>query len=183
LALEVERQVTGTPYPDGLSPDNERRGSSTRIHRGWVTLLLLGALLLAALLGTFGGQENEALIAEGPAARLTIETPAILRNGKIFETEIEIEAKTAIAKPVLAVPLSYWRELTINTLEPQPAQSGSEKGYILYELEPAKAGDLLELKIAGQVNTTFIWENEGVLELRDDKAPLARIPLKLRVFP
>ena len=172
-----------TTYPDGL--DARHADPSRMIARqfAWLALFVLAALLTAAMLGLFGGQPSPVRAAEGPAARLIVQTPRVLRNGEFFETRIRIEARRAIAKPVLAVSASYWRDITINTTHPEAASETARAGMLEFEYDPLQPGEVLDIKIDGQINPPLFAGNRGRIELRDDAAPIAAIPLSLRVMP
>ena len=51
-------------------------------HASPISILILGSLLLAAILGFTGGQPSPPRTADFGAARLTVKTPAIIRNGE-----------------------------------------------------------------------------------------------------
>lgn len=169
-------------FPDGIGPDHVENSRASR-HSGWLPLLLLGALLLSALLGTYGGDTDPTRTATGPVAALHVTAPEILRNGEFFEIRVRIEARRAIAKPVLTISTGYWRHLTINTMIPAPAEEGHEDGHFTFGYDKLEAGQSLEIKIDGQINPARFGGTAGVVALHDDKTPLARIPIRLKVFP
>lgn len=149
----------------------------------WAALFVLAALMIAALAGLLGGQRAMNHLVETPAARLTVETPAIMRSGVFFETRVLVEATAPIAKPVVGVSASYWRDITINTTEPQAASEKSEQGMFLFEYDALEPGDVLEIKFDGQINPSLLAGTQGEIVLRDDERPIASIPLELTVLP
>lgn len=170
-------------FPDGIDESHlkEPDGPVGRVR--WFALVLLATILLVAMLGTFGGWENPKITDRGEAGSLTIEAPETLRNGEFFELHLTGAAHRAIAKPTLAVSSSYWRDLTINTMIPAPASEAYEDGFFLFEFDPLDAGKSIDLKIDGQVNPPMFAGTEGAVEWRDGDAVLARLPVRLKVFP
>lgn len=171
-----------TSYPDGLQPEHERARPFWNTLN-WIGVFVLFALLAVAMTGVLGGGSRPVTEALGATADIRVKTPAVLRSGMFFETEVEVRAHRAIAKPVLAVSDSYWRDITINTTQPQATGETSEQGMFLFEYEPMAAGDVLRIKFDGQLNPSLFAGNEGQVELRDGKRVLARLPLALRVMP
>jgi len=170
-----------SPYPDGIGPDHLVKGPSPM--RAWLPLAVLGAVLLVALSGVLGGQPNPVIAATSGSARLELKAPQVLRNGEFFELRIQSRAHQAIDRPVVAVSATYWRDLTINSMIPAPTEEGFADGYFTFEFAPLAAGEVLELKIDGQVNPPLVGVNRGVLELRDDTRVVARLNPALRVLP
>ena len=77
--------------PEGLESPPQRLRLWDR-HASPISILVLGALLLAAVLGFTGGQPSPPRTADFGAARLTVKTPAIIRNGEFFETDVTLTA-------------------------------------------------------------------------------------------
>ena len=171
-----------TTYPDGLEQEHERDRPVRRVLN-WIGVIALVGLLGVAMTGVLGGGSRPVFEAETAAADLHVKTPAVLRSGMFFETAIEARARVPIAKPVLAISESYWRDITINTTEPQAASEKSEERMFLFEYEPLAPGDVLRVKFDGQLNPSLFGGTAGRIELRDDKRVLASIPLRLRVMP
>jgi len=170
-------------FPDGISEKHLKTGSPFPLRFRWAMLFALGAVLTLALLGVFGGLKNDVVTASGPDATLEVNTPAILRSGQIYEMRVVAGAKRPIAKPAIAVAESYWRDLTINTLTPTPANESFEDGYFVFEFDPLEAGESIGFKIDGSVNPSLLGGTRGAVEFRDDKRPLAKAGVKLRVYP
>ncbi|WP_423605957.1 hypothetical protein [Sphingomonas sp. MS122] len=166
-------------YPDGIAPASERRGANLN----WLSLAVLGAVMLAALLGAFGGGRARSLAADTPAARLEIHTPRVLRNGTFFETRLHVTAKAPIAEAVVVVPASLWRDMTINTMIPAPGEEKADKGAFRFSYGALDAGQVLEIKIDGQINPPLFAGTRGAIELHDGERPLAAIPVGITVLP
>ena len=86
-------------YPDGIDPGHaEVRSLGGRGQRRWIALALLSLLMLAALLGLFGGGKIRPMVAEGPDVRLELSTPRVIRNGEFFEMRVRIIARRDLEK-------------------------------------------------------------------------------------
>ena len=165
--------------PDGISPASDARGANLN----WLSLAVLGAVMLAALLGAFGGGKARSLVADAPAARLEVHTPRVLRNGIFFETRLHVTAKAPIADAVIVVPAALWRDMTINTMIPAPGEEKAEKGAFRFSYGALKPGDMLDIKIDGQINPPLFAGNAGSIELHDGERPLAAVPVEIAVLP
>lgn len=166
-------------YPDGITPASERRGANLN----WLSLAVLGTVMLAALLGAFGGGRARPMVAEATAARLEIATPRVIRNGEFFETRIRVTARQPLGDAILVVPASLWRDMTINTMIPAPSEEKADKGAFRFSYGALKPGDELEIKIDGQINPPLFAGTHGTVELHDGERPLAAIPVAITVLP
>ena len=149
----------------------------------WWLLVAIGVVLLSAFSGIFGGGGPAATTATGPEASLRVEAPRVVRNGEFFEVRFAVEAQRAIAKPVIAITESYWRDITINTTAPTPAGETFEDGYFLFELEPIDSGARAEFKLDAQINPARRGGSEGFASVRDGERILAQAPIELTVLP
>ena len=171
-------------YPDGIDPGHaEVRGFGGRGQRRWIALALLSLLMLAALLGLFGGGRTRPMVAEGLDARLEISTPRVIRNGEFFEMRVRIIARRAVEKAVLAVPTSLWRDMTINTMIPAAREERFKGGVFRFEYGPLEPGETLDIKIDGQINPPLFLGTSGRVAVLDDTRELTAIPLEITVLP
>ncbi|MCW4462551.1 hypothetical protein OK349_12610 [Sphingomonas sp. BT-65] len=166
-------------YPDGITAAAERGGANLN----WLSLAVLGAVMLAALLGAFGGGKARNLVTDAPAARLEVHTPRVVRNGMFFETRLHVTAKAPIADAVIVVPAALWRDMTINTMIPAPGEEKAGKGAFRFSYGPLAPGEVLEIKIDGQINPPLFAGTRGTIELHDGERPLAAIPVEITVLP
>lgn len=167
-------------YPDGIEPV-DADGHGARFN--WVSLAVLGAIMLAALLGAFGGGKARSVIADTPAARLEVHTPRVLRSGMFFETRIYVTAKAPVADAVIVVPVSLWRDMTINTMVPAPSDEKAERGAFRFSYGELKPGDRLDIKVDGQINPPLFAGNSGSVALHDGEQALAHVPVEIAVLP
>ncbi|RDE07163.1 hypothetical protein [Sphingomonas aracearum] len=170
-------------FPDGIGDDHAARDPVLRRHASIVSLLVFGGLLLAALLGTFGGGRSPVRTAQAAAATLTVATPRTLRNGVFFETRVTVTARRDIARLVLALPPSLWRDITVNSQVPQASEEKFENGRFAFDYGPLKAGESLDVKIDGQINPPLFGGTSGTIAVLDDKAELVSLPVTMKVLP
>lgn len=173
-----------TDLPDGIAPDHlDPRAGGGRGQRRWLALILLSVLMLAALLGLFGGGPARTMAAQTGAARLEVATPRVIRNGEFFETRVRITARHSIDKAVVAVAAPLWRDMTINTMIPAPAEETMATGSFRFDYGPLDAGEVLEIKIDGQINPPLFAGTRGAIAVLDGERELARVPVAIRVLP
>lgn len=168
-------------YPDGIDPAHaEPRGGG---WRRWIAVLLLAAIMLAALLGAFGGGKARPVIVDGDAARLEISTPRVIRNGAFFETHIRVTARAPVTNAVVAVDAGLWRDMTINTMIPAPGEESFKDGAFRFDYGPLKPGETLEIKIDGQINPPLFAGTRGTVAVLDGERQLAATPFQITVLP
>ncbi len=167
--------------PEGISQEHVE--GKPGMLRGFLPVFILGALLLAAMLGLFGGGHDPTVSAEGRVAKISVTAPQKIRNGEFFEIDIVVSARRPIAKPVVAISSGYLFDVTVNTHIPEPKDMGFEDGQFRLEYPAMKAGDQLLVKLDGQVNPTLVGQNSGQVSVLDDKTPLVRRPVHLWVYP
>ena len=182
-AAAGERRVANEAFPDGIGEAHFEQGPPFARRTRWLALILTSAVMLAALLGAFGGAGETSAEAAAPEARLRVEAPPVARTGQYFEMRIAVAADRPLARPVLAVDEAYWRRITINTMVPAPAEESFEDGAFLFEFAPLEAGETMVFKLDAQINPSRWGDTRGAVALRDDGRVLARVPLRLRVLP
>ena len=152
-------------------------------HASPISILILGSLLLAAILGFAGGQPSPPHTADFGVARLTVKTPLIIRNGEFFETDLTLTAETPLDDAVIAVTPALWHDLTVNTMIPAPAEESFEDGYFHFSYGPLGAGERLHVKIDGQINPPLFAGTRGEIALFDGDRRVGTMPLGIRVLP
>ena len=168
--------------PQGIGEVHIRTSRWAR-HASPGSMLLIGALLITAMFGIFGGQPHPKRQIDTPAAAIALQFPEILRNGQFFEMRAKVMAKRDFTDMRLGISTSYWHDLTINTMIPAAAEETSNNGEYRFGYGPVKAGEEITIKFDGQINPPLFAGNKGILTLMDGETVVARTPINLRVIP
>lgn len=184
-----------SPQRDGVNPVNSSpkpsldraldlelrgRGHHTLYRR--LALAVLGLIVVAALLGFFG-QESTTTVAAGSKAVLSVQAPAHLRGGLLFQARFEIHAKQRLAHPKLALSPGWLEAMTLNTTIPGPLSEVSGPGGLAIEFEPLAAGHTLVVWTNWQVNPTNVGRRSEDTTLFDGPTRIASADRTLTVFP
>lgn len=154
-----------------------------KLPRGTLGLVLLTALMGVALLGLLGGAPSPRFQARAAQAILTVKTPDRLRSGLFLEQTIEVRAVAPLGDAVIAIGAPLWQDITINSMIPAASDEGFEDGQYRMHYGPLKAGQILRLKIDGQINPPLTVGTRGAITLLDGTDEIVSVPLQIRVFP
>jgi hypothetical protein len=168
LTLKRHRELEGL-YTTGLV--------ARRV--GYVLLLVIAVL---GLLNVFG-QRPSTSTADGPAAKLELYAPSHLRGGLLYMARFRVTAKQDLKKATLVLDPGWAESITINTIEPSPAEETSDNGRLSFELGPVPAGKSYALYMEFQVNPTNVGRQSQDVELRDGDTRVATISRTATVFP
>lgn len=177
-----------TDSPPSAAPDGIYEGLDDPVRglKRWanaIVLMLLGAIVALGLSGALGGRNGEVLALTAPEATLAVETRPTLRNGEFFETRLRVSAARPVGDVVIAISPGVWRDMTINSFIPAPAEEKAEDGAFAFSFGPLDAGKTLDIKIDGQINPASLGGTAGTIALRDGERTLAERPLAIRVLP
>ncbi|URW75604.1 hypothetical protein M9980_13950 [Sphingomonas donggukensis] len=172
-----------TPYPDGLGDSHAARAGWLGRHANLLSLVVLGTLMALALSGVLAGGRSAPRVAETAAATVAVTTPTTLRNGEFFEMRIRVAAKAPIAKLGLALPPGLWRDMTVNTVIPAASEESFKDGAFRFDYGALGAGEVLEVKVDGQINPPLTVGTQGDVTLYDGDRAIAAVPLSIRVLP
>jgi hypothetical protein len=133
----VEVEDTGQAHPVA----NEGSAWPSRLPPA---LLCLTALIpLLALLNVFGQSPDVKKVANpNGAATLELSAPTKVRSGLLFEARFDIRARRDIKDAVLVLDSGWMESLTLNSLEPSPAEETSRNGGIALDLGEIPQGKL-----------------------------------------
>lgn len=170
--------------PDGLTLERHRdlRG---RASHPWVRRALLAAIAvlpILALLNVFG-QDPTTTSASGDGARLSVESPARLRSGLIFQTRVTVHASRDISQPTLLFDRGWWESMSVNSIEPQPSNESSQDGRVSLSFSKLSSGQDLVVWIYFQANPTNVGNRSEDVELDDGSQLVARVHRSLTIFP
>lgn len=168
--------------PQGIN-DHHIKGHRWKRHASPGSVLLLSALLIAAVLGYFGGQPHPRRTIDRPAATINMEFPEILRNGQFFEMRAKFAAKRDFRDLRVGISTTYWHDLTINSMVPAPEKETFEDGEYRFRFGPVKSGDEFVIKIDGQINPPLFAGTKGQITLLDGDTIMLMVPVNLTVLP
>jgi hypothetical protein len=174
---------TITSFPDGIDESHAKAVRGLRAHASLIAFLVLGGLVAAAFTGLLGGRPSPTTVVTAPAASLQVKLARPLRSGLFFETHIVIQARRDIAKPVIGIDATLWRDLTINSYIPAAADESFKEGQYRFEYGALKAGETLDIKIDGQTNPPLVGSLAGTITLLDGDSRLTQTQLSIPVLP
>jgi hypothetical protein len=169
---------------DALSLEKARdlRGRDVEVWLRRVLLLLLAVVPVLALMNVFG-QSATVATASTSAVKLTVRSPTHVRGGLLYEVRFTIEARLDIKNATLALGGGWANGLTMNTIEPSPAQETSSNGDLSFQLGSIKAGNSFVLHVQYQVNPTTTGSRKQQVALLDGDSPLVSMTRHLTVYP
>jgi hypothetical protein len=141
------------------------------------------ALFAAAALWGFTGQRASDSVAAGPAARMRLAAPEIVRGGLFFQSRVEIRALTAIEHPRLVLDDGWVEGMQVNSIEPSPESETSRDGRVVLSYGGLEPGDVLRVWLQFEVDPTSVGKRPYGIELDDETRPLARVDRTIRVLP
>ena len=148
-----------------------------------ISIVLLGSLILMALSGLVGGQPSTTRTSRFDGASVTIKTPHTIRNGEFFESQITVDATADLENATLAITPGLWRDMTINTMIPAATEERFAAGAFRFSYGPLPRGEVLRIKIDGQVNPPLFAGTSGEVRLYDGARRLGAMPVSIRVMP
>src|SRR4051794_32910867 len=128
-------------------------------------LLCLTALIpVLALFNVFGQSPHVKKVANpNGAATLQLSAPTKVRSGLLFEARFDIRVARDIKDAVLVLDSGWMESLTLNSLEPSPAEETSRNGGIALDLGEIPQGKLWRQYMQFQVNPVNLGsQSQGV---------------------
>jgi hypothetical protein len=170
--------------PDGIALGRHRdlRG---RRHQVWARRSVLTLIAVVPLLGLWNvfGQTASSSSATASTASLSLNAPTRLRGGLLYEAHFVIQARGDIAHAALVLHPDWLKGMTLNTLEPSPAEETSENGALRLDFGEIPAGGRFEVFLQYQVNPTSVGKRKQWVDLVDGDTVLASIHRTLFIFP
>lgn len=147
-----------------------------------VFLFLLTLFVIAALLNVFGAkpQSQEASAA---AATLKITAPERVRGGLLYQARLQIHANEAIGAPTLVFDKGWIEETTINTIQPEPAETTTDSRHLKLRYPPLSPGRTLAVYISLQANPNDVGTHNADVALYDAGEEITSIERTQLNFP
>jgi hypothetical protein len=164
-------------------------------HRDWndrpwetwvprVALTLFCAVPVIALFNVFGQAPSvkHAATPDG-AATMTLHAPTTVRSGLLFQARFDIHANREIKDAVLVLDSGWTESMTLNTIEPSPAEETSSDGSLALDLGAIPAGRTWRQYLEFQANPVNSGSQSQGVTLYDGNVELLRLDRTLRVWP
>lgn len=170
--------------PDGIDLPRHRDFEG-KLPGQWlrhVYLVVLLAFVVAALLNTFGAVPTTSE-ASGAAATLKVTAPEHIRGGLLYQARIEIHTRQAIGAPTLVFDRGWIEETTLNTLEPEPAETTTDEGHLKVRFPPLPPDRILTVYVNFQANPNDVGTHSQGVALDDADEEIASVDRTQVNFP
>lgn len=168
--------------PFGLTGRNACPARSARLRNIGV-VALIGLPIAAALAGLLGGGAPRKSVAATPAAVMTVTSPAVLRSGNWFETEVMVKPAAPVDDLTIRIDKGLWHRLSIDTMVPDAESAEALEGRYIYHFGKVEARQRFTLKLDGQIQPAGWRRLEGAFEAADGERPLVGMPISITVLP
>jgi hypothetical protein len=168
--------------PDYLDLGRHRDVAIRELAARWIVLALIAGLAVAALLGVFGQRPVESGAAAAPAD-LEVSAPTRLRGGLFYQGRFTVSAHSDVGNATLVLREGWLEGMSINTIEPSPAEEASRDGDLALSFGPLGAGESLVVYLQLQVNPTNVGRRDASVSLYDGETLLATDDRTVTVFP
>src|SRR3954451_2732745 len=172
--------------PDYLELPRHRDWEGRRYERFLPNTLfaLLCVLPILALLNVFGQNPSVTKVTNPHGvASLELSAPEAVRSGLIWQARFDIRANKEIKDAVLVLDSGWLESMTLNSMEPSPAQETSRDGSIALDLGDIPAGKLWRQYLQFQANPVNAGSQSQGVTLYDGNVPLLRVNRDLTVWP
>lgn len=185
VAALVEPRVTQMESLPGQLDRGEHADLSGRHWEAWLRragLLVFVAFVALGLANVFGQRPSDS-VSSGDAATLGVHAPGALRSGLIYEARFRVDARKTLASPELVLDAGWFDGMTLNSLQPDPAEQSERDGRIVLRYDTVASGESLTVRLQYQVNPTAIGRRTQNVVLEDGGEPIVRIHRDIVVFP
>lgn len=170
--------------PQGIDLPRHRdfRGKGPGQMLRHVFLAVLTVFVAAALLNVFGARPSTSE-ASAAAATLKVTAPERVRGGLLYQARIEIHALQPIGAPTLVFDKGWIEEITLNTLQPEPAETTSDAGHLKVRYPPMQPGRILTVYLSLQANPNDVGSHNQGIALYDAGEEIASVERTQVNFP
>jgi hypothetical protein len=176
--------MAGTNTPVGIDPSRHQdlvgRGRHVWWRRG--ALVLVAALPVLGLLNVFG-QHTTPRTYRSSTASLTIDSPARVRGGLVFTSEIVIVPHATLKDARLYLDTGWFKGMTFNGVAPQPSNESAQGDWMIWDYGELPAATEFRLWISWQTNPTNIGRHSQDVALYDGGTQLMTAHRTITVFP
>src|SRR3954447_20906889 len=149
-----------------------------------ILLCVIAVIPLLALLNVFGQSPDVKKVANpNGVATLELSAPTSVRSGLLWQARFDIQAKREIKDAVLVLDSGWLESMTLNTVEPAPANETSRNGSLAFDLGDIPAGKLWRQYLQFQANPVNAGSQSQGVTLYDGDVPLLHLNRDLKVWP
>jgi hypothetical protein len=143
---------------------------------------LLLAVLAVGLAGGFGVR-TASVSASGGGYELTVTHAAVTRPGLATPFDIEVRRAGGLGRPVtVAISSDYLEMFDENGIDPDPASSTSDPGFVHMEFDPPPSGTLT-ISFDVRLEPGVQWGKTGRVVLLDGERAVADVSFRTWVMP
>jgi hypothetical protein len=145
-------------------------------------LILVAALPVLGLLNVFGQHTTPATY-RSSAASVTIDSPARVRGGLVFTSEIVIVPYGKLHDARLYLDTGWFKGMTFNGVAPQPSSESAQGDWTIWDYGDLPVATQFRLWISWQTNPTNLGRHSQDVELYDGGTPLMTAHRTITIFP
>jgi hypothetical protein len=176
----------GGAVPDHIDLGRHRDFEGRTFER-WLPnalLLLICTLPVLALLNVFGQRPTVEKVANpNGMATLELSAPNDVRGGLLFEARFDIKAQRDIKDAVLVLDSGWLESMTLNTVEPSPANETSSDKSLAFDIGHIPAGKTWRQYLQFQANPVNLGSQSQGVTLYDGNVALLRLNRTMMVWP
>jgi hypothetical protein len=175
--------MAGGDSPVGIdrARHQELAGRGRHVWQRRAALVVIAVIPLLGLVNVFG-QRAVVSGARGPVASMLVSSPAHVRGGLVFTTEIVITAARPLRDARLYLGDGWFAGMTLNGIAPQPASQSARGRWQVWDLGKVAAG-VHRVWISWQANPTTVGRRAQDVALYDGGLGLMTVHRTLTVFP
>lgn len=176
--------MADTVLPPGIDRARHQDLSGRSLHVWWrrALLVVIAVIPLLGLLNVFG-QLSDSTSTQNAAASLLVESPAQLRTGLLFSTQIVITPREQLHDARLYLDNGWFDNMSLNGISPQPSTQSSQGRWQVWDFGPLPAGSAFRVWISWQANPTNFGKHPEDAALYDGRIQLMTVHRMLTVFP
>jgi hypothetical protein len=176
--------AVGVETPVGIDRARHHELAGRGRHVWWrrIALSMIAAIPALALLNVFG-QHASTQTADSLTAQLSINSPAHVRGGLVFTTEITIIPRETLKDAQLYLDNGWFQGMTLNALQPTPSTETAQGPWQVLDFGKLPAATAFHIWIAWQVNPTNTGRHSQDVALYNGGTQLMIIHRTITVFP
>lgn len=176
--------MSGMESPIGIdrARHQDLSGRNRHVWERRAALAVIAAIPVLALLNVFG-QHAAPVTYQSRAASLVIDSPADVRGGLVFTTDIVITPHQQLHDARLYFSSGWFQAMTLNGVAPQPSAESAQGNWQVWDFGKLRAGTAFNIWISWQTNPTNIGQHSQAVALYDGGTELMTAQHTLTVFP